>query len=106
MSFTIGLATTGSPRPYPIFGSVGPTLSGTEKSGSALTCNPGEWVGQDVLLTYQWYQDNVAIGGGVAAAYMLVVGDQTHKVHCVVTGTNAWGTNTAASAQSATITAP
>lgn len=88
----------GTPRPSQVIGSV-PTISGTPTVGQTLTCDPGQWTGHGITLTYQWVRDeNTTIEGETNATYQLAAPDQTHTVKCQVTATSIYGTKTLTSA--------
>lgn len=83
---------------------VAPTISGTATVGQVLTSTTGTWTG-DPTITYarQWLRDGVAIAGATAATYTLQAADQTHKISVSVTASNSVGSNSATSAQTATV---
>ena len=89
-----------------------PALSGTTVAGDTLTADPGDWSGdQPIVLTYQWQQCDVNglncvnITGATDETYVLTPGDVGHTIVVVVTGTNDAGSDSAASAPSAVVTA-
>lgn len=89
-----------------------PSVTGQAVEGSELTCNPGTWTGsQPVDLTYQWqYCDSagancVDINGYVAPTYTPVDYDIGGTNRCVVTGTNAYGTDSENSPVTPVVTA-
>lgn len=80
---------SGTPRPLQVQGSAGVTISGTAALGQVLTCNLGQWTGQNLSFTYRWIRDaSTVIGGATAATYTLQAGDQTHTVKCEVTASS------------------
>lgn len=82
---------------------VAPSLSGTEASGSTLTCANGTWTGSPSF-TYQWIRNtNTTIVGETSQTYVLQAADEGNTVKCTVTGTNAAGNASATSASSGTI---
>lgn len=90
-----------------------PTITGTAKVGSNLTCNPGTWTGNPTF-TYQWYYENsdgsgdvaINVGGvGTTQTYTPVVDDTGGRNYCVVTATNAGGSTNAQTASTAVIQA-
>jgi hypothetical protein len=93
-----GLNTDGGvPESYPTpFFVDGPDVTGTAQVGQTLTCAPGTVVDDDSL-AYQWYRDDVAIGGATANTRVLAGPDLGLRMHCVVTATNEHGSNSKAS---------
>ena len=79
----------------------GPSASRT------LTCAPGTWSGAPTF-AFQWYQNGVAIPGATASTYVVAAGSLTTAAafQCAVTGTNAGGSVTKASASRLTTPAP
>jgi hypothetical protein len=89
-----------------------PALSGTTVEGQTLTADPGQWSGDDpIALTYQWQlcdadgTDCVDIDGATDDTYVLTGQDVGHTIVVVVTGDNGAGSDQAASAPSAVVTA-
>lgn len=89
-----------------------PSITGTAREGSVLTCNPGTWTGsQPITLTYQWqYCDSagdncVDINGYTESTYTPVAYDIGGTNRCVVTGTNAYGDASATSEETPVVTA-
>ena len=87
-----------------------PTISGTATVGSTLTANPGTWTGSSVTFAYQWRQCDASganctsITGATGNTYVIASGDAGHTIRVAVTGTDATGSNTVTSAQTATVT--
>ncbi|HET7734401.1 MAG TPA: CHAP domain-containing protein [Nocardioidaceae bacterium] len=52
-----------------------PVVSGEAKVGSTLTATPGSWSKPDVLLTYEWLADGVALDGATLSTYSPVRSD-------------------------------
>ncbi len=86
-----------------------PTVSGSTVQGSTLTASNGSWSGSPTY-AYQW--QNCASGtcsdinGAVNSTYTLGTGDVGKTIDVVVKATNAGGTASATSAQTAAVTAP
>jgi hypothetical protein len=84
-----------------------PTIGGTTTVGSALTATTGSWSGSPTGYGYQWRRcdaggNNCAnIGDATAAGYTLAGTDQGSTLRVVVTATNAGGSSSATSAQTA-----
>jgi hypothetical protein len=80
--------------------SVAPVASGTPTVGQTLTTTNGTWTGSPSF-AYQWQRDNTGggsysnIGSATASTYLLVSGDTSCNVRCVVTATNAGGSTAA-----------
>lgn len=104
--FAAGLnrdGSTPSSYPRPQFVTT-PTITGTAQVGQTLTCVPGNPVDDDSL-AYQWYRDDVAIGGATANTRVLVLADLAKRMHCVVTATNEAGSNSKATAKTVPVIA-
>jgi len=88
-----------------------PTISGTPRVGQTLTATTGTWNGSPTAYAFQWLRCNpggqacVAIPGATANTYTLQAPDQGNTIRVQVTATNASGSTTAQSAQTATIAA-
>lgn len=92
----------GTPRP--VLGGA-PALSGTATLGQVLTCSVPYMTGDPpITTTYQWIRDaSTVIAGAVNPTYTIVAADQTHKVKCRVTVSNAYDTVVVETAQTGTI---
>jgi hypothetical protein len=94
---------------YPV-NTVAPAISGTVKDGSTLTAGKGTWTGlTPITYGYQWMLCN-AVGEGCASIasatetkYVLGHEDVGDSLRVAVTGTNAEGSATATSAQTAVV---
>jgi hypothetical protein len=89
-----------------------PTISGTAEDGQTLTASDGSWTGTPTIAhAYQWRRCDASgsscsdVAGATAQTYSLGAGDVGSTMRVVVTGTNAGGSASAASAQSATVAA-
>lgn len=89
---------------------IAPTLSGTARQGRILEATAGEWIGDpSPRLEFQWQRCNregvecVDISGAEGATYELTASDAEHKVQVVVTATNAGGSASANSSQTAIV---
>jgi len=87
-----------------------PTISGTAQQGSTLTAASGTWSGTPPpSYAYQWQRCDAtgancaAISGATTQAYVAVVADVGATLRVAVTATNASGSATATSAQTAAI---
>jgi len=69
---------------------VSPTITGTAKVGSTLTCKTGTWTGSPTF-SYRWLRNGVSITGGTGVTYRLAGLDWSRYVSCRVTATNAGG---------------
>ena len=79
-----------------------PTISGTLRVGSLLTCSTGTWMANPTY-TFRWNRNGIAIAGTTAATYAAEAADAGAKLTCTVTGTNAAG---ALAATSPPVTVP
>lgn len=81
-----------------------PVVSGTPTSGQTLTTTNGTWSNTPTGYTYQWRRGGVNISGATASSYTLVLADVGATISVAVTATNANGSTTATSAESAAVT--
>ena len=72
------------------------TPSGTQPSGTALTCAPGTWGGSPTF-AYQWLRGGSTSIGTNSPNYTTVSGDVGSSVTCTVTATNTYGNASAVS---------
>jgi hypothetical protein len=88
-----------------------PTITGTPTVGSTLTAAPGTWTGTSVTFAYQWRRCDAqgancaSITGATQTTYTVASGDAGSTLRVNVTGTDASGSNTVSSAQTAVVTA-
>jgi hypothetical protein len=86
-----------------------PVISGTDTQGQVLTTSDGSWTGSPTSFAYQWQDCSGAsctkISGATSSSYELVESDVGDSVDVVVTATNAGGSTTATSTQTATVSA-
>jgi hypothetical protein len=97
-------AQTGPPNTQP------PTITGSTVVGEKLTANPGTWTGSGVTFAYLWSRCD-ATGAACAdittatqSTYTLVTADAGTTLRVKVTGTNASGSNSVTSTQTAVVT--
>jgi hypothetical protein len=78
----------------PLSASVKPSLSGTARVGSVLTCKPGTWVGDKTgyRLSFAWLRNLRPISGVTASRYTVRATDGGALIACRVFATNAGGT--------------
>lgn len=62
-----------------------PTITGTVKTGSALTARPGEWDTTGLRFTYQWQLDGQPIKGATQKKYVVKKKDAGHLLAVLVT---------------------
>ena len=86
-----------------------PTITGTEQVGQTLTAGNGTWTNTPTSFAYQWLRCNaggnscVSVSNGTLKTYTLVGADATHTMRVRVTATNADGSTSAQSDQTAAI---
>ena len=86
-----------------------PTISGTPTVGQTLTASNGTWSNSPTSFAYQWLRCNgggnncVAVANGTQQTYTLVGADAGHTMRVKVTATNADGSASAQSAQTAVV---
>jgi hypothetical protein len=88
-----------------------PTISGAAAVGQTLTASEGTWSNSPTSFAYEWLRCNPAgnncgsVSNGTQKTYTLVGADADHTMRVRVTATNADGSSSAQSAQTATVTA-
>jgi hypothetical protein len=86
-----------------------PTISGTTTVGQTLTASNGTWSNSPTSFAYQWLRCNgggnncAAVANGTQQTYTLVGADAGHTMRVRVTATNADGSASAQSAQTAVV---
>ena len=86
-----------------------PTISGTTTVGQTLTASNGTWSNSPTSFAYQWLRCNGggnncgAVANGTQQTYTLVGADAGHTLRVKVTATNADGSASAQSAQTAVV---
>ena len=86
-----------------------PTISGTPTVGQTLTAENGTWTNNPTSFTYQWRRCNAGgnncanVANGTLKTYTLVGADAGSTMRVRVTATNADGSATAESAQTAVV---
>jgi hypothetical protein len=88
-----------------------PAISGSAVVGQTLTASTGTWSGAPTSYAYQWRRCDSAgascanLSGATAASYAVASGDVGFTLRVAVTATNAGGSTTAASNQTALVAA-
>jgi hypothetical protein len=88
-----------------------PTIGGSAVAGQTLTASTGSWSGAPTSYAYQWRRCDSAgascanVTGATAASYAVASGDVGFTLRVAVTATNAGGSTTAASNQTALVAA-
>jgi len=85
-----------------------PAISGTTTQGQTLTASNGAWNNSPTSFGYQWERCSAscsAISGVIGNAYVLVAADVSLKIRVSVTATNAYGSTTVTSSQTAPVAA-
>jgi hypothetical protein len=88
-----------------------PTISGTPTVGQTLTASDGTWSNSPTSYAHQWLRCNgggnscVSVANGTQKTYTLVGADAGHTMRVRVTATNADGSASAESAQTAPVAA-
>ncbi len=87
-----------------------PTITGTPQVGQILTAGNGTWTNTPTSFAYQWLRCNAGgnscanVANGTQKTYTLVGADATHTMRVRVTATNADGSASAQSDQTAAVT--
>jgi hypothetical protein len=90
---------------------VPPSITGTPTVGQTLTASDGTWSNNPTSFAYQWLRCNgggnncAEVANGTQKTYTLVGADAGNTMRVRVTGTNADGSNSAQSAQTAPVAA-
>jgi len=88
---------------------VAPAISGTPTVAQTLTASDGTWSNTPTSFAYQWLRCNgggnncANVANGTQKTYTLVGADATHTMRVRVTATNADGSNSVQSAQTAAV---
>lgn len=86
-----------------------PQISGTPQVGKTLTVSNGTWTGSPTSFAYKWQRCTGStctdITGATQQSYVVRQADAGHTLRAVVTASNADGSSTANSAQTATVSA-
>jgi hypothetical protein len=88
-----------------------PTISGTPAVGQTLTASNGTWTNAPTSYAYQWLRCNgggnscASVANGTQKTYTLVGADAGHTIRVRVTATNADGSASVESDQTATVAA-
>ncbi|HKP91424.1 MAG TPA: hypothetical protein VJT75_15775, partial [Thermoleophilaceae bacterium] len=105
-------AQTAAVTAHPPVNTAVPTVSGTARDGQTLTAGNGIWTGSPTIaFSYQWRRCDSAgagcanIAGATGATYVQTPADIGSTIRVVVTGTNAGGSASATSAQTAVVAA-
>ena len=84
-----------------------PVVTGSASLGQTLTTSDGLWSGSPPpSFTYQWQRVTTNISGATSSTYLIIAADVGNTLRCVVTATNALGSASANSANTATVTLP
>jgi alpha-tubulin suppressor-like RCC1 family protein len=112
LSFTVKKKTSGGTTPTgsaPTNTSL-PAISGTVTQGQTLTASTGAWSDYPTSYAYRWDRCVASgaicadIGGATSGTYVLALGDVGSTMRVIVTATNAYGSTSATSSQTATVT--
>ena len=86
-----------------------PTVSGTPTVGQTLSASNGTWSNSPTSFAYQWLRCNAggnscaSVANGTQKTYTLVGADRAHTIRVRVTATNAEGSDSAQSDQTAVV---
>jgi hypothetical protein len=101
-------AVTTAVTPAPPSVTAAPAVAGTAKEGQLLTATTGTWKGTpSIAYDYAWQRCSAGvcatIAGATASSYRLVAADVSSTVRVLVTATNAAGSASATSSQTAAV---
>lgn len=74
-----------------------PVASGEPQVGRTVICTTGAWINDPTDFQYQWFSGGVEITDAQASSYVLTSDDVGLLVYCVVTASNAFGSDDAIS---------
>ncbi len=100
--------TTPAPALPPV-STAAPQISGTPTQGQTLSASDGSWTNAPTSYAYAWQDCDTSggacadIAGAGSSSYTLATGDVGHTIRAVVTATNAGGSASATSAQTAVV---
>ncbi len=80
-----------------------PSISGSVYVGMTLTAAPGTWANDPTAIAYQWNADSTPIPGAVSLTYALTSSELGKLITFSETASNAYGSTTAVSAQTAAV---
>lgn len=86
-----------------------PTISGTTKQGQTLAASHGSWSNSPTAYAYRWDRCTASgaicadIGGATSSTYVLALSDVGSTMRVIVTATNAHGSKSATSSQTAVV---
>ena len=84
---------------------VAPVVSGVPKTTQTLSVTTGTWTNSPSSYSYQWQRNNTTnIGGANSSTYVVQNADVGNTLNCRVTATNAFGSSTANSNSTASVT--
>jgi hypothetical protein len=84
---------------------VAPAVTGIAKTTQTLSVTTGTWTNSPTSYSYQWQQDNTTnITSANSSTYVVQNSDLGHTLNCRVTATNAFGSSTANSNSTASVT--
>ncbi|HWF52291.1 MAG TPA: hypothetical protein VG294_16745 [Solirubrobacteraceae bacterium] len=112
MTPMISAPSTPPPPPAAPTNTAVPLVSGTTTTGQTLSTTPGTWSGSPTSYAYAWQDcDGTGstcsnISGATSSTYTLVNADVNHTIRAVVTASNAGGSISASSPQTAVVSAP
>lgn len=96
---------TPTTQPGPVPGvTVAPAITGTPTSGQTLTLSAGTYTGSPTFLR-QWYQDDAPIAGATGTTFVLTPAQVGKRISARVIATNANGSNTYTTPQTAIVAA-
>jgi len=78
---------------------IAPAVTGNDYVGQVLTTTDGTWNNSPKSYTYQWQRNGANIGGATSSTYTQVTADAGQLITCIVTATNAGGSEPATSNQ-------
>ena len=92
-----------APSPEVPINAAAPVISGTPQVGQVLTTTNGIWSNNPTSYAYQWRANSIAITGATSATYTVAVADIGKTLSVQVTATNASGSTSRVSTETATV---
>jgi hypothetical protein len=94
--WTVGFASYGSSTTRAPTLNTAPAITGTARTGEALSCAPAVWFGfPDPSVTVQWLRDGAPIPGATSGQYVVAAADAGRAIGCRSTASNGAGTASA-----------
>jgi hypothetical protein len=92
--------------PPPPHNTAAPTITGTAKAHSVLSCSTGTWTGSVTSYKYEWFRDGTQIQGATGSKYTIGTSDEGTTLSCEVTAIGPGGAGAPALSRSVKVSVP